>query len=70
MLDPKENCDSILVVDDAIGFLSERIMERITTIETVKKIPEYNSLVTVEMCFSCAEMNRFEADKKLDDIYL
>ena len=44
--------------------------EAITVIETVKKIPDFNANLSVELAFSCASMKAFTSDPRADERYL
>ena len=63
-------CNALLVATDAVTYLKARLKDAIDTIETLKKAPDYNTNMTVELAFSCAWMQSFRPDCRQDDPYL
>lgn len=45
----------------------DRVYEATTVIETVKKIPEYNANLTVEMAMRTAKLKVLSSDPRADD---
>ena len=50
--------------------IQSMVDEAITVIETVKKIPDFNANLSVELAFSCASMKAFTSDPRADERYL
>lgn len=44
--------------------------EAITVIETVKKIPDFNANLSVELALSCTSMIAFTSDPRADELHL
>ena len=65
-----ELANSLILADEMVTKLQAKVMEQITVIETVKKIPEFNANMSVEMAFSCVWMNKFRQDNRVDESYL
>ena len=62
--------NGLLIADQLVGCLWDKIDEAITVIETVKKIPEFNANLSVEYALTCASMRAFTTDPRVDDEYL
>ena len=58
------------MADDFVTKVMDRVDEALTVIETVKKIPEYNSDLTVEMAMRTARLKVVLYDPKVDDHYI
>ena len=58
------------LADEFVGTLMRKVQECITVSETVKKIPEFNANLAVEMAYSCASMKAFAYDERADDYCL
>jgi len=61
---PKQSCDPInqhlnnglLIGDKMANEITKKVLDAITVIETVKKIPQYNANMSLELAFSCVWM--------------
>ena len=46
------------------------VEEAITVMETVKKMPDYNVLLTIEMALQTSKLRELYSDPRLDDFLL
>lgn len=60
----------LIMADEFVTKLFDQVDEAITVIETVKKIPDFNANLSVELAMSCASMHGFASDQRKDDGYL
>ena len=58
------------LADEYATKIQSMVDEAITVIETVKKIPDFNANLSVELAFSCASMKAFTSDPRVDERYL
>ena len=58
------------LADEYAKKIQSMVDEAITVIETVKKIPDFNANLSVELAFSCASMKVLTCDPRLDDAFL
>ena len=59
--------ESAYVGDSMVEKIVGNVYEQIMVMETVKKIPDYNTNMTVELAFQCAWMKSLMPDPKEDD---
>ena len=67
---PDDMRSGVYMADFYVKSLMDKVDEAITVIETVKKIPDYNSNLSVELAMTCASMQGFASDPRLDEKYL
>ena len=60
----------MVVADEFVSKVMDRVDEALTVIETVKKIPEYNADLTVEMAMRTARLKVVLYDPRRDEKYL
>ena len=58
------------LADEYAKKIQSMVDEAITVIETVKKIPDFNANLSVELAISCAFMRAFTSDPRADEGYL
>ena len=58
------------VADEYANKIMSMVDEAITVIETVKKIPDFNANLSVELAYTCASMKAFTSDPRVDEHYL
>ena len=58
------------LADEYANKIQSMVDEAITVIETVKKIPDFNANLSVELAYSCATMKAFMSDPRADERYL
>ncbi len=67
---PDDMRSGLLIADEFVNKLFSQVDEAITVIETVKKIPDFNANLSVELAMSCAGMQNFASDPREDEKYL
>ena len=60
----------MVVADEFVTKVMDRVDEALTVIETVKKIPEYNADLTVEMAMRTARLKVVLYDPRCDDVHI
>ena len=56
-----------IVADKMVDVLFERVDEALTVIETMKKIPDYQAELAIELSFQCHRIKALSADPRVDD---
>ena len=66
----KDHSFSLQIGDEYAHKIWSMVDEAITVMETVKKIPDFNADLSVELAYSCASMKAFTSDPRADERYL
>ena len=61
---PNDMRSGLIMADEFVNKLFDQVDEAITVIETVKKIPDFNANLSVELAMSCAKMHGFASDRR------
>ncbi len=56
-----------VVADKIVDVLFEKVDEALTVIETMKKIPDYQAELAIELSFQCHRIKALSADPRVDD---
>ncbi len=56
-----------VVADKIVDVIFEKVDEELTVIETMKKIPDYQAELAIELSFQCHRIKALSADPRVDD---